>query len=1110
MASRVLSCGWNADGTSFAIGMQNGVVTLHNTKTEETHRIEKSAPVWCLTFIHNVVATKSNSANNPDEEMLVLGVWNKTLAFHKILPDGSNKVHVERNIKYYPCCMNVADNGSKNQYLLVSGSSKKLCLYSKDGVQLSELVGKDSWILSHTPQKYGDKIMVGTHGGAMEIFEMNFDSVHTFYQEKYAYRENLTDIVIHHLAGDRKVRIKCKDIIRAISLYKNKLAVQLSDKVCVYESNAEEDMDMHFRARKERMTLSEKKCDLMVVSSQHLLFTVGHVIELYTFAGRREKVWYMEAPVNFIRVDGGPEGREGVIFGLENGVVGKLFCDNPFSLTLNKRECQITSADSNLLRTMVASLDEEKKLEVVDLHTQSSLFKTGEVVSVAFNSEVKDMLCYTTATSMHIMSGIGGPESSVDPDELPFSGQVIAFKGQKIYCLNGGMINRVDVPQQRSIQRAIDQGDFQSAQALACLGATEANWKLLGMRALRENALGVAKNAFERLKDIKYLSFIENLQRDFEGGDDFSSPGKGAMQSRGGGMGKLDFASEAELLAYEGHFNEAAKLYSRNGRPEEAIRIFTDMRMWDEAKTFAQAAGLNTRDLTQKQAAWLKEVNDWKAASSLFSSMGQVFDACKIICDSQAEGWEDHLINLVRGASAGNKDAFKLAGDTFSAAGKYEHAREAYEKGGDVSQLLSVYAHGKMWEQALKLQEETGAKFDKDALLPFAEWLVSEDRHDEAMTAYKSAGRLDLSQKVLADLTGNAISENRFKDAAYYFYILSKDSDLNSSEAQAEYERKADLYYAYSNVHEYTTNPFTSHQAETLFQTSRFILNSLGRQDEDIPFGISKMATFYTLARQAMILGAYKLARYANESLGKLKLPGGKEGEIQLDMLKIQAKPIMDNPDHMPVCYRCGSTNPFLNPFTNKYAKGDVCINCGHPFVRSFITFDVLPLVEFVPDPSISDDGAIELIREDPSSATAKKLAKKRSQEFHGGGVSMMLMEDNDYGESKNGSSSADRSDPFSQCINVALENQQNKSYSAVMADAATLLSMKRSEVYVCRPDSKDKRATFYRNMLPEINIAISQPCTRFFHLEDFEFAYLSTQSCPYSRVKSVGEYGSL
>jgi hypothetical protein len=40
-------------------------------------------------------------------------------------------------------------------------------------------------------------------------------------------------------------------LIKRISLYKNKLAVQLSDKVCVYESNPEEVMDMHFKARKE-------------------------------------------------------------------------------------------------------------------------------------------------------------------------------------------------------------------------------------------------------------------------------------------------------------------------------------------------------------------------------------------------------------------------------------------------------------------------------------------------------------------------------------------------------------------------------------------------------------------------------------------------------------------------------------------------------------------------------------------------------------------------------------------------------------------------------------------------------------------------------------------
>ena len=190
----------------------------------------------------------------------------------------------------------------------------------------------------------------------------------------------------------------------------------------------------------------------------------------------------------------------------------------------------------------------------------------------------------------------------------------------------------MDVPQQRAISQAMEQNDLVSAQSLACLGATEANWKQLGMRALRQGVLSVAKNAFERLKDIRYLSFIENLQRDSEGADSII------------GIGKLDYVNEAELMAYEGQFNEAAKIYSRNGRPDEATRIFTDLRMWEEAKTFAQAAGQNIRDLNEKQAQWMKEIKDWKGAASLRSNLGQVHDAVKIVIDAQEDGWEDYSV----------------------------------------------------------------------------------------------------------------------------------------------------------------------------------------------------------------------------------------------------------------------------------------------------------------------------------------------------------------------------------------------------------------------------------------------------------------------------------
>lgn len=56
-------------------------------------------------------------------------------------------------------------------------------------------------------------------------------------------------------------------------------------------------------------------------------------------------------------------------------------------------------------------------------------------------------------------------------------------------------------------------------------------------------------------------------------------------------------------------------------------------------------------------------------------------------------------------------------------------------------------------------------------------------------------------------------------------------------------------------------------------------------------------------------------------------------------------------------------------------------MNCGHPFIRTFGTFDPLPLVQFLPEEGLSDEEAIKLIALDPIDAvavTAVPLAPKR------------------------------------------------------------------------------------------------------------------------------------
>jgi intraflagellar transport protein 122 len=1016
----------------------------------------------------------------------------------------------------------------------ISGSNRKVTLYGREGAKLSEVCLRDSWIWSCACHGEADLLALGTHSGSIELLKMNFQAVHALYRDRYAYRENLTEVIVHHLGTDKKVRIKCKDLIRNLALHKNKLAVQLSDRVCIYESSAEDTADMHFRLRKEKIVISDRreeavdkragaggvgqKHNLLSITSQHLLFCSGSVLELYSFDGQRQKVWALEAEALCMRVDGGPEGKEGVLLGLASGAVVKVFVDNPFPLEMTRRPAAVVHADINIYRTILATVDANNTLTITDLRTQEALFTAPNVVSAFFNSEVEDLLCITgTDSAISVLSGArsaqavedtgSGRRSSSLPElqEQHIQGAALGFRGQKIYCLNRGTIVGVDVPQSSNMQRALDSNDVAGAYRVACLGATEADWKLLAMRSLRANHLSVAKSAFARLKDTKFLSLIDAIERRGGGAGPAASSSAvaakasapaAAAEGRGGGrvraalnpvpaaapsasaplVAPLDPSWQAELLAYEGHHQEAAKVYARAGRIDEAIRLFTDLRRWEDAKMFSRNAGISdVGELTVQQAKWLQEVNDWKGASELFTSMGQFMAAAKIIGDNADEGWEDALLEVARACPVDDLETLSYCGEQLSTLSDTSYAREVYTKSKDISKLMALYAKRQMWNQAAKLADEHEGKFDVSIFLPYAEWLVSQDRYEEAMQAYKKSQRIDLAKRVLEELTHNAVAECRFKDAAYYFWMLSKETELElqqlsakaaadsdgglvvkkeklqeQAQQQFEYELRADLYFAYANVHSFVTDPFTSQAPEVLFQVARFIINSLGNA-ETIPAGISKANTLYTLARQAMQLGAFKLARHAFDRLGKLQMTGRKQEEIELEMLLVQAKPVRDDPDHLPVCYRCGSTNPLLNPFTNKFAKGDVCTNCGHPFVRSFINFDVLPLVEFVPDPSISDEEAIELIRQPPpapsgkgqpfgagagrSKAGGKGPGSGWKESKSGGGADMLTFEgDGLRGEGKTLDEAdalhealgvnAGETDLFTRCLNLTLEKQ--------------------------------------------------------------------------------------
>lgn len=61
------------------------------------------------------------------------------------------------------------------------------------------------------------------------------------------------------------------------------------------------------------------------------------------------------------------------------------------------------------------------------------------------------------------------------------------------------------------------------------------------------------------------------------------------------------------------------------------------------------------------------------------------------------------------------------------------------------------------------------------AKVPYADYLLKSDRYEDALKAYKSAGRYDISMKMTKDMAKNCLEEKRYHDASQYLWNLAID-----------------------------------------------------------------------------------------------------------------------------------------------------------------------------------------------------------------------------------------------------------------------------------------------------------------------------------------------
>lgn len=270
------------------------------------------------------------------------------------------------------------------------------------------------------------------------------------------------------------------------------------------------------------------------------------------------------------------------------------------------------------------------------------------------------------------------------------------------------------------------------------------------------------------------------------------------------------------------------------------MEMYTDLRQFDRAKSVLDSKNeADTKYLMKMQAEWCKSANDPTLAIDILNAAGEEMASINMMGEN---GMVQKLIDKARETNSAETEILSRIVEWLKKLDQVPLAAEVCEKMNDNKMLVELYASAKKWPEAFAIANRH-PELLADLYLPYANWLAVNDRFVEAQEAYRQAGLENKAEQVLEILAHNAVIENRFGDAGFYHYQLAQgcmqllNAPVEEGEAPvqdpvlsakcAAFQRKADLYTAYSAIFRYIEDPFTSHVPEALLHNARFLLVNL-------------------------------------------------------------------------------------------------------------------------------------------------------------------------------------------------------------------------------------------------------------------------------------------
>ncbi|KNE55608.1 hypothetical protein AMAG_01497 [Allomyces macrogynus ATCC 38327] len=1133
--AKLVCCAWSCDGQYLALGSVAGTVSIRNKVGEERAVIERGSdvPIWALQWNPGVIkphaspndASKRKDGGGGDvtlADALLVTDWNQTLAFYHA---SGKMLGRERTTTAEGDVLSVS-HFHHGEFAVVAGTSGTISLWTSDGTRVGTLVDRPhSWLWSCSMSPINNMLAVATDNGLLAMHQVDFQTVHALHHDRYVYRAGVTDVIVQHFGLAQSCRIPFRDHVKKVAIYLDKVAVQLPSRIIIYEmvqdptvvtaalaavgvggaaatilardaSPTKSQHPLEYRIR-DRIPMAID-CNLMVMTGRHVLFCQDMCLEMYDFSGKHERQWKLDAPIRYIKVVGGPVGRELVLVGLRNGWTYQVFLDNPFPVPLVKQSSPVRCIDINRSRTKLAVIDDTETCFVYQLRHVGTvgdlLYQEPNATSVAWNSDHDDMLCFSGKNQITVKA------STFPTLQQPHQGFVVGFKGTKLFSLHTYTMTVVDVPLATCLYQYLERRDWTRALQVAHLGAiTDRDWEALGQEALVALRFDVAQMCFAHLKDYRMLTYIDMLQSS-------SAPGAASgnalaraaePMSPSASANVPDAASsllQADVFAIRGNFAAAADLYVAKDQGSRAVTMYTDLMMYEYALKLAKQLNLPTDAILKHKAELLRDKNDYEAAADTYLQVGDVTQAARLLMQ---HGAIERVMLLVQ--SYGDKmDPPLLAqcGQFFRTHKKWDQVAAVLKLAGDYPGLVAMLVQQDRFDDAFTVARER--HLEHLVYLPYAQHLLVADDFAGAQKYFGLAGRMDLSIRLLRQLLDNSVAQERYGDAARHSFRLAHvhlqaiptdvpraqftDVHVAHFESFKYYNAHADVLYAYDHVVRYVEEPFTSLAHLTLFNMARFLATRMqagssgsgsGVADADVDAwspSLSRACVLFALVKLAHAVGAPKLALQVSEQLAQYRVPVAWHGT--LDVLTLQARgkqlraakatadgknggmvgsaPATDAEDDLhPVCSACSATNPLV-------ARDARCVSCREPFVSAFHAFDALPLIAFhvVGDPPVTEIDALL--------GTAKAFAADDD---------LMLQL-------------------------VAVQGGAN-AVRPVVVDRGTVSRLPKAQVMAVQPPHACVPPLYYYSVLPDVMVTACRGCRRVFYAEDFEYLTVLHKGCP-------------